>query len=108
MFFKNQLHQIMYASVTNLPFADKSIDVVTCMEVLEHLDRQSFGAALHELRRVNRFLVVTVPYNEPEPRPSYHKMGLIDSDLLTYFPNAEFILLKKGTGSAWMTIVDRT
>ena len=106
--FGSHLYQIVYASVTNLPFADKCIDVVTCMEVLEHLDRQSFMAALHELRRVSRFLVVTVPYNEPEPRPSYHKMRFTDSDLLTYFPHGEFILLKRSTGTDWMAIVERS
>ena len=105
--FESRLYQIMYASVTNLPFTDKCIDVVTCMEVLEHLDKQSFLAALHELRRVSHFLVVTVPYNEPEPMPSYHKLRFTDSDLLTYFPHGEFILLKKGTGNAWMAIVER-
>jgi 2-polyprenyl-3-methyl-5-hydroxy-6-metoxy-1,4-benzoquinol methylase len=108
MLFESHLYQIVYASVTNLPFADKSIDVVTCMEVLEHLDKQSFMAALHELRRVSRFLVVTVPYNEPEPRPSYHKLRFTDSDLLTHFPQGDFILLKKSTGADWMTIVERS
>jgi len=107
MVFESQLYQIIYGSITNLPFADKSIDIVTCMEVLEHLDKQSFLAALPELRRVSRFLVVTVPYNEPEPMPSYHKLRFTDSDLSAYFPQGEFILLKKGTGNAWMAIVER-
>jgi len=108
MLFGSRLYQIMYASITNLPFADKCIDVVTCMEVLEHLDRQSFLAALREIRRVGRFLVATVPYNEPEPLPSYHKLRFTDSDLLTYFPHGEFILLKKPAGTPWMVIVERT
>ncbi|MCK4789431.1 MAG: class I SAM-dependent methyltransferase [Desulfobacteraceae bacterium] len=106
--FESRLYQIIYASVTNLPIANKCIDIVTCMELLEHLDRQSFLAALHELRRVSRFLIVTVPYNEPEPRPSYHKLRFTDSDLLTYFPRGEFILLKKSTGNPWMAIVERS
>ena len=106
MLFERQLYQIVYASVTNLPFADKSIDIVTCMEVLEHIDRQSFMAALPELRRVSRFLIVTVPYNEPEPLPSYHKLKFTDKDLLTYFPHGEFILLKKSAGADWMVIVE--
>lgn len=108
MLFESQLYQIMYASVTNLPFADKSIDVVTCMEVLEHLDKQSFLAALPELRRVGRFLVVTVPYNESEPLPSYHKLRFIDGDLLTYFPRGKFILLERQRATDWMVIVEHT
>lgn len=106
--FESRLYQIIYASVTNLPLANKCIDVVTCMELLEHLDKESFLAALTELRRVGRFLVVTVPYNEPEPRPSYHKLRFTDGDLLTYFPHGEFILLKRSTGNPWMTIVERS
>lgn len=106
--FDSQAYQIMYASVSNLPFADKSIDVVTCMEVLEHIDKQSFLAALPELRRVGRFRIMTVPLNEPEPRPAYHKLRFTDSDLSTYFPNGEFILLKKSTGTPWMVIVERS
>jgi 2-polyprenyl-3-methyl-5-hydroxy-6-metoxy-1,4-benzoquinol methylase len=108
MLSESRLYQIVYASVTNLPFADKCIDVVTCMEVLEHLDRQSFTAALPELRRVSRFLLVTVPYNEPESRPSFHKLSFTDSDLMTYFPHGEFILLKKSAVDAWMAIVERS
>jgi SAM-dependent methyltransferase len=108
MLFESHLYQIMYASVTNLPFANKSIDVVTCMEVLEHLDREAFLAALPELRRVGRSLVMTVPYNEPEPRPSYHKLRFTDGDLLTYFPHGELIRLRKPTGTDWMVIVERS
>lgn len=106
--FGSHLYQIMYASVVHLPFANKCIDVVTCMELLEHLDKQSFMAALHELRRVSRFLVITVPYNEPEPLPSYHKLRFTHSDLLTYFPHGEFTLLRKSAGAAWMVIAERS
>jgi 2-polyprenyl-3-methyl-5-hydroxy-6-metoxy-1,4-benzoquinol methylase len=108
MLFESQLYRIMYASVTNLPFRDRSIDVVTCMEVLEHLDKQSFVTALSEIRRVSRFFIATVPYNEPETRPSYHNLRFTDSDLLTYFPHGEFILLKKSTGTDWMIIIERS
>jgi ubiquinone/menaquinone biosynthesis C-methylase UbiE len=107
MLFERQSYEIMYASVTNLPFADKSIDVVTCMEVLEHIDKRPFLAALAELRRVSRSLITTVPYNERKPLPSYHNIRFTDNDLLTYFPHGEFILLKKSTGTDWMVIVER-
>ena len=108
MLSDRQLYQIMYASVANLPFADKSVDVVTCMEVLEHLDKQSFLAALRELRRVvGRLLIITIPYNEPEPLYRGHKCRFTDSDLSTYFPRGEFALLKKSTGPDWITIIER-
>jgi SAM-dependent methyltransferase len=48
-------------SVQTLPFAARSFDVVTCLEVLEHLDDPS--AAVRDLARVARKAVVlSVPY----------------------------------------------
>ena len=109
MLSDSKLYEIMYASVAELPFADKSIDIITCMEVLEHLDGESFLAALRELRRVvNHLLIITVPYNEPEPLYRGHKRKFTDSDLSAYFPSGEFILLKKSTRPDWMVIVERT
>ncbi len=100
--------QFVEASVAKLPFREGGVDVVTCMEVLEHLDKEVFVTALSELRRVvNRLLIITVPYNQPEPLPSFHKLRFTDSDLLTYFPHGEFVLLKRQKGPSWMAVVER-
>lgn len=49
------------ASVTDLPFADASFDLVLCLEVLEHLDDPA--AAVRELARVAAAdVVVSVPF----------------------------------------------
>ena len=49
------------ASVLSLPFADRSFDAVTCLEVLEHLENPA--AAVRELARVSRrAFVVSVPF----------------------------------------------
>ena len=49
------------ASVLALPFAARSFDAVTCLEVLEHLDQPA--AAVRELARVaRRAVVVSVPF----------------------------------------------
>ncbi len=105
--FESRLYQITYASVTNLPFSDGSFDVVTCMEVLEHLNRRSFVAALNELRRVARdLLVVTVPYAEPHPLGAGHKLRFTASDLLSLFPAADFALLRREKTFSWMAVVE--
>jgi SAM-dependent methyltransferase len=49
------------ASVQALPFAPRSFDVVTCLEVLEHLDDPA--SAVRDLARVARdAIVLSVPY----------------------------------------------
>jgi len=49
------------ASVLSLPFADRSFDAVTCLEVLEHLDNPA--TAVREIARVSRHaFVVSVPF----------------------------------------------
>lgn len=44
--------------VRALPFADDEYDTVLCAQVLEHLPREDFGAAIAELARVARRRVV--------------------------------------------------
>jgi len=46
------------ASVTKLPFAEKSFDLVLCSEVLEHLPYDLFKSSLVEIKRVCRDNVV--------------------------------------------------
>lgn len=49
-------------SITELPFANDSFDLVTCLEVLEHLSCDDYVQALSELNRVStRYLLITVP-----------------------------------------------
>jgi 2-polyprenyl-3-methyl-5-hydroxy-6-metoxy-1,4-benzoquinol methylase len=44
-----------------LPFDDASFDVVTCIEVIEHLPRPEGLRLLDELERVGRHVIVTTP-----------------------------------------------
>lgn len=57
--------EAVLGSIENLPFCDKSFDLVMCMEVLEHVPAASLRRGIHELQRVARnYLLVSVPYNE--------------------------------------------
>jgi ubiquinone/menaquinone biosynthesis C-methylase UbiE len=64
---------IKQGSALDLPYADAEFDIVTCIEVLEHLTDDS--KALREIRRVLRrrgVLVLTVPHRHWFP--SYRKL----------------------------------
>ena len=56
------LHDVRHGEATNLPFADASFDLVTALDVVEHLDDDV--AAFREMKRVLRpggRILVTVP-----------------------------------------------
>lgn len=56
------------ASITRLPVADRSFDLVMALEVIEHLPDGVFEAALAELARTaDRWLLVSTPHAEHLP-----------------------------------------
>lgn len=57
-----QLNPDIISSITNLPFADNSFDVIACYEVLEHLPFDLFEMCLKEMHRVCRsHVILSVP-----------------------------------------------
>ena len=97
-------------SVADLPDPDRSFDTVLCMEVLEHLEDDVLPAALAQIRRVcARRLIMSVPFAQPLPLPSYHKQRFDADRLLEMFPKARFTLLFKEpvTRWPWMLIEER-
>lgn len=94
-------------SVVDMSFAEGEFDVVICMEVLEHLEPDEFARALREIRRVcGGQVLASVPYDEPEPLPSYHKIRFGDEELARHFPGARLTLLEKPR-VPWVLIEER-
>jgi len=101
-------------SILDLKLEDRSFDCVLCMEVLEHLLPIDFPKAIHELRRVCRStLVMTVPYEEPEPvwhhdRPGGHRQSFPEEKIERFFPLADRHLIPRGRGKwQWVMLVER-
>ena len=68
------LHRPMHclaADATRLPLADRSVDAVILLHVLEHLPAPAGAAAVAEALRVARQRVVLAVPLEPEPDPTY-------------------------------------
>ncbi|HYD64550.1 class I SAM-dependent methyltransferase [Azospirillum sp.] len=111
MFFKiRDNYDVLTMNAAAMAFPDRSFDVVTCMEVLEHLEPDVFERALAELRRVCRHqLLITVPFKEPLPLPKYHKLRFDEADLLRCFPTGRFTLLRKDNPRKvpWVLVEER-
>ena len=62
---------LQVANATQLPFADKSFDVVISINTIHNLEREECGRALREIERVSRqhsFITVDAYRNEEEKR----------------------------------------
>lgn len=101
-------YQIM--DIRNMSFPDNSFDTVFCMEVLEHLDSRTLEAGLSSLRRVTKKkLVMTVPFNEPLPLPSYHLQHFDEERIRATFPDAEILLVhrdKERSTWPWAVLIE--
>jgi len=62
---KNVKSKKAVANINNLPFKNKSFDLVMCAEVIEHLNIDSYQQALCEIARVaSKYILITVPFKE--------------------------------------------
>jgi SAM-dependent methyltransferase len=55
--------EITEAPITKIPFPDRSFDIVSALEVIEHLNCTEFPIAIEELQRVSsRYILISAPY----------------------------------------------
>lgn len=55
----------VHGDIADLPFEQSSFDLVTCLEVIEHLPIGAFEKALYELQRVSKkYIIISVPNRE--------------------------------------------
>ena len=100
-------------SVTDVAYADGSFDTVTCMEALEHLEKEALDEAVAEMRRVYRQrLICTVPFEEPEPlwwhdREGGHRRRFDIARLRGMFPSRGYAaLIGRGRPFPWIIVVE--
>lgn len=97
--------EITYCSATSMPFSDNEFEIVTCLEVIEHLETEDMHQVISELRRVaSKELIITVPYCEKEPLPSYHKQRYDLPRIKELFPNAQTILMANADRVPWVLV----
>ncbi len=55
----------MEAGIDKIPLADKSVDCVSCLEVIEHLPVGVYECGLDEIARISKkYIIISVPYKE--------------------------------------------
>lgn len=88
---------VMVADLLELPFEDNSFDIVTCREVIEHVEDEQ--KALKEIKRVLKphgYLLITTPnlYNFP-PDGTIHIRGYTPQSFLLQLKHFDFKIIKK-------------
>jgi len=99
------------SDITSLPFKDNEFEIVTCLEVIEHLPQKVYAQALKEIERIaEKYVIISVPFNEnldftkitctkcrTEFNPFYHMHSFSEDRLKNLYNKSslEFVELHK-------------
>lgn len=101
--------EVREGSIDAIPHPDRSFDVVTSLEVIEHLPFGVYEASLRELERVaGRYLLIEVPYREGLVQvrcphcacsfnPHFHMRQFDDGTMRSLFERFRCVRLEKTT-----------
>jgi ubiquinone/menaquinone biosynthesis C-methylase UbiE len=99
--------EIKQGSIDSIPFDNKSIDIVSALEVIEHLPIPVFKNGLKEMERVaSKYILISVPYQENrvnvvcpscfcEFNPNTHVRSFYDETMANLFDNFKLVKLEK-------------
>jgi cyclopropane fatty-acyl-phospholipid synthase-like methyltransferase len=99
------------ASIIDPEFVSQRFDTVVCMEVIEHIEEHHNETILQNLRdSTNRRLIITVPFDEPEPlwwhdKPGGHRQKFSLEKIQDLFPNA-LATIEPRWGVEWIFIIE--
>jgi hypothetical protein len=86
----------IYSNLFDLDFSHGN-DIVTCFEVIEHLQPDRIPKTINMLRLLaKKKLFVSVPFMEPFPLSKAHFSRFEAGEMLALFPDARFTVLRKG------------
>jgi hypothetical protein len=94
---------IVPGEITSLPYGARAFEVVSALDVIEHIPHDAYGRALSELSRVaGKYILLNVPYKENRLlatctycgcrfNPHYHMRSFSEESLSGLFPEFEML-----------------
>lgn len=106
--------EIRSGSADQLPFGERSVDLVSALEVIEHLPYGIYETALREMERVaSKYILISVPYQERRRKVIcpycgcrfnlyYHLRSFDDDKMRSLFESFELIEMRKLHSSQYL------